>query len=319
MRPQKRAPPKEPPGHGEEIWVFSCHRTNQVVFSFEQNVHRHHVLKQIPFAGKKSKPAVIRKDLWAPLAHLKFPKGLGQVGISVFRQLRELKHLGEVSWDTNLIYKRPSEYTEEEKERLRENPDSPRPLRTLAQRSSAINDQKRQVIANIAAILSGEGVGNRMWISQLGLSLAQHVNAQRFAQIKVNQMRRKIFLRLRSRANKLAYEEDKLDMINAFNDRRASDSSRGWAKQLVEARNNLLEDPVITLCRVTVSWANEQDKHYAMKWTDNVTHDLIHSDDCYDVESRIQVPVELSKGLPAQDIERPVMDIESTLKAGAVS
>lgn len=242
-------------------------------------------MKQLPFVGKKSKPATIRRDLWAPIACIKFPQGRGDVGNGVFRLLRELKHLSEVSWDKELIYKTPSEYTDHEKERLKKNPDAPRPQRTLEQRARAICHQKPQIIANMAAVLAGDGSGNRMWTTQLGLSMAEHLKAQHNAELRVRQMRKKIFLRLRNKANRLAYDGDQITRMNLFIDTK-DDASRHWAREMVEARMSLIADPVLQLCPVTVSWADEQDKEYAVKWSSNVAHDVLSDIDRAEVEGR---------------------------------
>ncbi|PHH65100.1 hypothetical protein CDD80_1040 [Ophiocordyceps camponoti-rufipedis] len=242
-------------------------------------------MKQLPFLGKKTKPAKIRKDLWAPLACIKFPEGRGEIGTGVFRLLRELKHLSEVSWDKDLIYKMPSEYTDHEKERLKKNPDAPRPQRTLEQRARAICHQKAQIIANMAAILAGEGAGNRMWTTQLGVSMNQHIKAQTLAELKVKQLRKKIFRKLRGKANILAHEEDQVSMMNIFNDKK-HDASKHWAKEMVEARMGLVQNPVMQLCPVTISWADEQDKQYAVKWSPNVKHDVLSDLDRSEVQGR---------------------------------
>ena len=48
-------------------------------------------LKQIPFNGKKLKPAKLRKDYWRTLAMIEFGQGQELVGQSVFQRLVECK------------------------------------------------------------------------------------------------------------------------------------------------------------------------------------------------------------------------------------
>lgn len=126
----------------------------------------HHALKQLPFNGKKTKPAKLRKDYWSPLAIIEFPEGQGSVGRSVFQKLRELKHLHEVQWHDDVRYKTEKEYTKEELKRAQkakaEGREPPRLLRTVKQRGWALNAQKKNAIADMAAVLSGFGPGNRM-------------------------------------------------------------------------------------------------------------------------------------------------------------
>ena len=125
-----------------------------------------HGLKQLPFNGKKTKPAKLRKDYWSPMAIIEFPQGQGSVGRSVFQKLRELKHLHEVAWTDDFRYKSPSEYTHKQKTRLVEEQEKGnfnyRPIRSKKERGIALNAQKANSIADIAAVLSGEGRGNKV-------------------------------------------------------------------------------------------------------------------------------------------------------------
>ncbi|KAG5935065.1 hypothetical protein E4U53_000529 [Claviceps sorghi] len=154
-----------PEGHGEKIWVFSHRRSDQIVYSFESKLNAFHALKQLPFNGKKTKPAKIRKDYWSPMAMIQFPKGQGEVGRSVYQRLRELKHLHEVAWTDEFRYKRPEEFTEADKKKIAEekaNGREYRPVRSKAERGIALNAQKTNSIADMAAVLAGKGNGNRV-------------------------------------------------------------------------------------------------------------------------------------------------------------
>lgn len=102
-------------------------------------------MKQIPFNGKNLKPAKIRKDYWRPMALIKFPPGLGAVGQSVFQKLREFKKLHELSWG-------------HQSEELAKMP--------RRERGEALNDQKANAIADIAAVLGGAGRGNKIWVGE---------------------------------------------------------------------------------------------------------------------------------------------------------
>ncbi|CAM1502902.1 Fc.00g076780.m01.CDS01 [Cosmosporella sp. VM-42] len=155
-----------PEGHGENIWVFSHRRSDQIIYSFENKLDGFHDLKQLPFNGKNTKPAKLRKDYWSPFANIIFPAGQGSVGRSVFQKLRELKHLHEVAWDDEFRYKRPEEFTAADRKRIAEeekkgNPNY-RPVRTKEERGIALNRQKSNSIADMAAVLSGMGRGNKL-------------------------------------------------------------------------------------------------------------------------------------------------------------
>ncbi|KAK7425005.1 hypothetical protein QQZ08_008401 [Neonectria magnoliae] len=157
---------QNPEGHGEDIWVFTHRRSEQIIYSFEDKLSGFHGLKQIPYNGKKLKPAKLRKDYWFPFARISLPAGQGSVGRSIFQKLRELKHLHEVAWDDEFRYKPVQEYTPADRKRIAEeekkgNPGY-RPIRTKHERGVALNRQKPNAIADMAAVLSGLGRGNKI-------------------------------------------------------------------------------------------------------------------------------------------------------------
>lgn len=183
-----------PEGHGENIWIFGHRRSEQIIYSLDQkldvssrlnllsiafvfqpplhtcsgtdSLQGFHDLKQIPYNGKKLKPAKLRKDYWSPFARISFPAGQGPVGRSVFQKLRELKHLHEVAWDDEFRYKRPEEYTAADHKRIAEEAEKGiqgyRPIRSKRERGVALNAQKQNSIADVAAVLGGLGRGNRI-------------------------------------------------------------------------------------------------------------------------------------------------------------
>jgi hypothetical protein len=104
----------------------------------------HEALKQIPFNGKKLKPAKLRKDYWRPMAMIQFGEGSGDVGRSVYQKLREFRKRHELEWG----------------ERATE-------LYALNKRArgEALNDQKGTAVADISAVLAGAGKGNKVWHS----------------------------------------------------------------------------------------------------------------------------------------------------------
>lgn len=124
-----------------------------------------HGLTQLPFNGKKTKPAKLRKDYWSPLALIRFQPGQGSVGRSVFQKLRELKHLHEVAWTDELRHKRPEEYSSQDKKKIAEEKEKGldyQPIRSKQERGIALNAQKKNAIADMASVLAGEGRGNKV-------------------------------------------------------------------------------------------------------------------------------------------------------------
>ncbi|KAK2592523.1 hypothetical protein QQS21_009768 [Conoideocrella luteorostrata] len=157
--------PQGPEGHGEKIWVFRHRRSDQIVYSFEEKLDGFHALKQLPFNGKKTKPAKLRKDYWSAMAMIQFPKGQGEVGRSVYQKLRELKHLHEVAWTDGFRYKRPEQFTDAEKKKIAEEKakgQEYRPVRSKSERGIALNAQRTNSIADMAVVLSGHGNGNKI-------------------------------------------------------------------------------------------------------------------------------------------------------------
>ncbi|KAJ3492497.1 hypothetical protein NLG97_g5354 [Lecanicillium saksenae] len=165
-KPPNRLAFKGPEGHGENIWVFAHRRTDQVIYSFNAQLDGYHDLKQLPYNGKKTKPAKLRKDYWAPMAKIEFPSGSGDIGRTVFQKLRELRHRHEVSWNDTMLYKKPIEYTTAERriaaKRLADKQPEPRFMRNRLERGKAINAQKANSIADMAAVLAGKGPGNTL-------------------------------------------------------------------------------------------------------------------------------------------------------------
>jgi hypothetical protein len=118
------------------------------------------------------------------MAKIQFAPGQGSIGRSVFQKLRELKHLHEVSWGDEVFYKSPDEYTAYEKKKVAEREEEAeveiydkqvkpyRPIRNKAERGAALNAQKPNSIADIAAVLSGLGKGNKMLLDAEKQTLA---------------------------------------------------------------------------------------------------------------------------------------------------
>lgn len=132
-------------------------------------MQNHHDRKQIPYNGKKLKQAKLRPDYWSQMATVELGPGQGVVGRSIFQKLRELKHLHEVAWDDADVRPRPeSEFSKadhKEAARAREQGRDYSPHRTKRQRGVALNAQKKNSIADLAAVLAGQGRGNKVVVN----------------------------------------------------------------------------------------------------------------------------------------------------------
>ncbi|WYZ40088.1 hypothetical protein EsH8_IV_000429 [Colletotrichum jinshuiense] len=237
-RTRRRTPQPEltnfQPGHGEQIWVYSHLTSNQVIYSHSKQLEANRALRQLPFNGKKTKPAKLRRDYWEPMALIQLPAGAGAAGQSVFQKLREFRRLHELCWDDSLLYTSVADSTTGALKKR---------VRNRHERGIALNDQRANSIADMAAVLSGVGRGSRL-----------HVSPQ----------------------EKKALLEDGQKLVG-----------RKWAQEpppptaAVAGKAGKAEDPSKAvegpdeLLPATIYWANEADRNFAQRWSDNVTHDLL--------------------------------------------
>ncbi|KAK1727940.1 transcriptional regulation of mitochondrial recombination-domain-containing protein [Colletotrichum acutatum] len=252
-RSRRRTPQHEltnfEPGHGEQIWVWSHLTSNQVIYSHTKQLESHRALKQLPFNGKKSKPAKLRRDYWAPMALIQLPAGAGAAGQSVFQKLREFRRMHELAWEDDLLYR--EKRTELLKPKAikpwgaKKNADLVRVrkiVRNRHERSLALNDQRANSIADMAAVLAGFGRGNRLIVS--------------------------------SREKKAVLEEGK-----ALEGRKWSKAPPAKTALVSQSGGEEVEGTtkapaVDELLPATIYWANEDDRNFAQEWSGNVTHDL---------------------------------------------
>ncbi|KAI0542367.1 transcriptional regulation of mitochondrial recombination-domain-containing protein [Xylaria digitata] len=143
-RKGERIEPSFEPGHGEKIFVFNHFLDGMTVYSHDPVLKANRAFRQIPFNGKKLRPAKLRKDYWRPLAMIQFPEGQGEVGRSVYQRLRECKKLHEYAWDDSVLYGENGKTL------------------TTRQRGRRLNDQRANTIADMAAVLGGLGKGNKI-------------------------------------------------------------------------------------------------------------------------------------------------------------
>jgi hypothetical protein len=81
-----------------------------------------------------------------------------------------LKHLHEVAWTDELRHKRPEEFTSQDKKKIAEQKEKGidyQPIRSKQERGIALNAQKKNAIADMASVLSGEGRGNKIVAAEI--------------------------------------------------------------------------------------------------------------------------------------------------------
>ncbi|KAK0622876.1 transcriptional regulation of mitochondrial recombination-domain-containing protein [Immersiella caudata] len=134
------------PYHGEKIWIHNHTYDGHILYSFTRTIDVNKAYRQMPYTGKKNVPAKLRKDYWQPMAVIDFGPGLGEVGRSVYQKLREFKKRHELEWG-------------------RDDPEEEYRLLHMSkhERGKALNDQRPNAVADVAAVLSGVGKGSKMW------------------------------------------------------------------------------------------------------------------------------------------------------------
>lgn len=130
-------------GYRVILFSFFLNRSKTLILILDLKAHK--ALRQLPFTGKKLKPSKFRRDYWRPLAMIQIPEGCGVVGRSVYNLLMECKKLHELYWEDSLLYNKEG-----------------KPL-NRHERGRKINDQRINTIADMAAILGGQGKGNKIW------------------------------------------------------------------------------------------------------------------------------------------------------------
>ncbi|CUS13709.1 unnamed protein product [Tuber aestivum] len=98
-----------PPDHGKYIYIYNNLLNNRVLYSLSRTLDNKDALRQLTFVGKKSVPAALRKDVWAPMATVTFKETL--MGANTFRMLREFRRLHETSYSKELLQKSKKERT----------------------------------------------------------------------------------------------------------------------------------------------------------------------------------------------------------------
>lgn len=247
----------------------------------------------MPFLGKQTVPAKLRKDMWTPLATVSFPSG--PQGLAAYQQLREFskRHLHE--WTIKELEE--SRAIQGMRGLVRRTDGLPPGSNFLHKKEKrrflrkqvgpALQDQKANSVADLAAVMYAQERAARM-ASQKTLAESEH---NRVALAKANarltellQMRRD----LRSKTDEESvrkYRQVKLEKIklqkamqapmpykalagkyHMMNDNRLP-ARRGPLRRL-----GLRHIPRPSMNGVKIEWANLLDAQFAKSWPEAVVH-----------------------------------------------
>ncbi|KAI9721161.1 MAG: hypothetical protein M1828_005268 [Chrysothrix sp. TS-e1954] len=251
--------------HGQYIFIYGHVRTNQIVYSLSRTLNNNKSLEQLPYLGKQTVPARIRKDFWKPLATVYFP--VAHQGLKAYRELREFRKRHEHEWNPEDL-----------------------PGTTRKQWGRALRDQKANSIADLAAVLirQAEIAALQAQRTEKKDSLAEakiqeahqelaevqahkkemekHMNEseeskQRYKQLKLRKM--KLVKALQSPA---PYEA-LLGRYSLQNDKRP------LAKHGIGRLRGQSPRPNFQADGVKIQWADSYDAEYAATWPAQVIHE----------------------------------------------
>ncbi|KAF9875562.1 hypothetical protein CkaCkLH20_06943 [Colletotrichum karsti] len=291
-QPRRLEKARFPEGHGTQIWVWSHMMTKQVVYSNTEVLNPRRALRQIPFNGKKCKQTKLRKDYWEPLALIELPKHAGAAGQSVMQKLREFRAMHELCWGDEITFRpRATDMNPD---------DDKKQVRSRWERGRALNDQRANSIADMAAVLAGKGRGNRLLVAQRELdgvleegkelvgwkwfgrdNMDQKYRLLRNPPPKIPTSRKIVKVQAEDGTDQYfkksalkAYEE----AVAEAKDGEAPPEPPKPIKLGQDNRAHKLVEinpPRDQLLPVTVYWAVDIDRNYAESWSDNVTHGLL--------------------------------------------
>jgi len=311
---QKEWLDRQPPGHGETLWIHGHQYDGQIIYSFYDKIdvrtpsspllflflqfdlwmygladfngvtkQTNKGYRQLPYTGKKLIPAKLRPDYWRPLAMVKFLPGFGHVGRSVYQKLREFKKRHELEWTDN-----PAEA-----ERIRR--------LTRHERGKELNNQRANAVADLAAVLGGAGKGSKMWklyIEDLknkhtvvkdkgkptskGKTLVSIEDWQEKVEpkgVKIQKDMKGLWVDWQTLKDKLGFNVTKSNRTEVEVEVEVEAEEGGEKriekkKQVTKEVKDIDEEEFLSLQQATVYWANEQDRFFASSWSENVRHIL---------------------------------------------
>lgn len=189
---------------------------------------------------------------------IRFDKGQGEIGRNVFQKLREFRRMHELAWGWQA------------KDLIRMN---------KKQRGKTILDQKRNAIADIAAVLGGAGRGNLMWTMEPEPEPKPEPEPETTDEKATTQ-------------NGDATETAESGAIEPTTEQATTKSTATEAKSTGETTEKMTEEsttvgksdaksemPQKRLWKTTIYWANDSDLNWAREWTSNVEHQIGLPDD----------------------------------------
>lgn len=181
---------------------------------------------------------MLRRDYWEPLCLIEVPKGLGVVGRNVMQKLREFRHRHELEWGWQ---------TEELASKSRR------------ARGKLIHNQRSNAVADIAAVLSGAGRGNRMWTDKPLQEDAEAAAAAAPAPEEV-----------KSEPVGSAAPENIDETPAAAEGEKPGSPAKSSPRRKPKAA--VAATPAKALVEAKIYWTNDLDRNWAREWSENVTH-----------------------------------------------
>lgn len=178
---------------------------------------------------------------------IRFARGRGDVGRSVFQKLREFRKLHELSWGWQTA----------EFQRL-----------SRRERGERIHNQKPNAIADIAAVLGGVGRGSLMWTTEPVAEPVAETEAEAAAapaeENAAVEAAKEVEAEVEVEKREEAVKEEGVSASEA------APPSEGAAE--TEATKTAPAGPEKRLMKADIYWANDIDINWARKWSDNVQH-----------------------------------------------
>ncbi|KAK4176096.1 transcriptional regulation of mitochondrial recombination-domain-containing protein [Triangularia setosa] len=258
-----------PKNFGEKIYLWNHIQANYVLWSTTKELRSNKALRQVQFTGKKNTLLKIRKDYWRPMATVQFPLGEGEVGLSVYQKLVELKKRHELEWDDG----------GEEAQRLLN--------LTKVLRGRELNDQKGNSVADLAFVLGGGGKGNKVvknheeikkWRVRMLKMEEEQGEKRQEEELDEEERKRKereevVNEEVRGEGVEAKEQVKEVEAKEEGKEEEAKEEKEEEEDEVEESRP-LGEEPAKELHKVRVFWANELDHHFAESWPDNVEHVL---------------------------------------------
>ncbi|KAL2838803.1 transcriptional regulation of mitochondrial recombination-domain-containing protein [Aspergillus pseudoustus] len=244
--------------HGQNIFVYHNIRTNQVVYSLTRYLEKNNVLKQLMYHGKKTVPATLRKDMWAPYYSVHFTNS--KVGLRAFHLLREFSKQRQLDppremitiTENYLAQKRPRD--PEEAEKFDEKyADKVGWLMEKKDRARAVMDQKATSVADISAIIAiqEEEIHNGFGVYRRG-------------RISHNARRRRAAARRKDAARATEHDE----RISKFEETLSTDK----AEYKVIKPEEISDSGPLEADSVKILWTDMHDARFAQSWPVRVVH-----------------------------------------------